>query len=229
MVFRRDNKVDSFQRQMSALRQQLGNDEAPPEQQSEFDQDFPDLQDDQYRDPVAYDQSSQGGSQPDNGGYSFGNFPARSEVPDGWDEQPGHPAIPEMPSVDSQISVIANDTFWKGDLESDHSLHVYGKVEGTLKAENDVWIAEGADVSATVQARRVVVAGSVSGSITATDRFEALPQGDVTADVHAPTFVIHEGATINGTLKMGANGNSSESRTERSTPSIIQRRNRAGA
>ena len=43
MVFRRDNKVDSFQRQMSALRNQLGStgDELDPAQD-----DMPELDDD---------------------------------------------------------------------------------------------------------------------------------------------------------------------------------------
>ncbi len=46
MVFRRDNKVDQFQRQMSALRHQIGG-EAGSEQ-DDMNQDVPDIADDRF-------------------------------------------------------------------------------------------------------------------------------------------------------------------------------------
>lgn len=216
MVFRREHKVDAFQRQMGALRQQLGGN--PLEEAEE--QHMPELQDERRgrfdREPG-----------PDAGGYSFGDYGQgqRGMVPDVEDQPP----VPEMPSIDSQVSVIARDTFWKGELDSDGSMHVHGRVEGTLRARDDIWIAEGAEVNANISARRVVVGGTVNGTIQATDRFEALPQGNIGADVHAPTFVVHEGATINGQLRMGS-GNETASESRGGSPAIIQRRSaRPGA
>ena len=213
MVFRRDNKVDAFQRQMSALRQQLGGPE--DEQRDEQDESYTE------RDRYA-GQAGQGEYAPaDAGGYSFGAYqPATTGI--AAPLEPEQPVVPEFPAVDSQVSVIAQDTFWKGDLESEGSMHVHGRVEGNLRAKEDVWVADGADVSATISARRVVIAGQVGGTVRAIERFEALPQARVAADVHAPTFVVHEGAMINGQLHM-ASGQGGEGRTNGS-PAIIQRR-----
>ena len=224
MVFRRDNKVDAFQRQMSSLRQQIGGAQgASPE---DDEQSIPDLEDERF--PREAYAAPQGNREQDTGGYSFGNYPAGTEqsapslpiqVPD----------VPQIPASDGLVSVIAKATFWKGDLESEGSIHVYGRVEGALRAKEDIWVAEGADVNASVQARRVIVGGSVSGSIRSVDRFEALPQCLVNADVQSPVFVVHEGANISGQLKMGTSDNP-ESRSDRAgSPAIIQRRARTGA
>jgi len=213
VVFRRENKVDQFQRQMNALRHQIGD---ADEEQAEPN-DVPDIADERFPDA-------------DAGGYSFGAYPAPQTQMNDEPVDRGL-AIPDMPGVDAQISVVADGALWKGDVDSDGSIHVFGRVEGTLKAKEDIWIAEGSDVQATVTARQVIVAGRVSGTIRALNRFEALPQGIVEADVHAPSFVVHEGATINGSLTMSSNDATiSSGRAERagSTP-VVQRRIRPGS
>lgn len=222
MVFRRDNKVDQFQRQMNALRHQIGGEEEAAE--SDVNQDVPDIADERFPADQEFDERGQ-----DAGGYSFGSYPAAQ----GFEEEveDNSLSVPEMPGVDSQISVVAQGALWKGEVEADGSVHVFGRVEGTLTAKEDIWIAEGSDVQATVTASQVIVAGRVSGEVRALNRFEALPQGVVEADVQAPSFVVHEGATINGKLTMSSGESSiSSGRAERqgSTP-IVQRRTRPGS
>lgn len=223
MVFRRENKVDTFQRQMSALRQQLGTNES---ERTEYDPDMPELDDERYAEGTSYDDPADA---VDNGDYSFGSYPAQAAPTGEPLDESAVPAIPEIPQVDGQVSVVARGTTWKGNVESEASVYVYGRVEGELTAREDIWIAQGAEVSATVVAQRVIVAGNIGGTIRASERFEALPQGKITADVYAPTFVVHEGASINGQLRM-SNGSGSESKGDRSSAaSIIQRRTRPGA
>ena len=220
MVFRRDsNKVDSFQRQMSALRQQIGDEE----------------QDEEYFEPESdrYAQGSDRGRRPAaDEGYSFGAFPGAADDDRDADFGPvDAPAVPEMPQVDQQVSVIAAGTSWQGDLEAEGSIHVHGRVTGSLKASDDIWIANGAEVDARIEADRVVVGGDVSGQINARSRFEALPSCDVQADVDAPTFVVHEGATLNGALTMSAVTSGDTEPRERGarSGSIIQRRARTSS
>lgn len=226
MVFRRDNnnKVDSFQRQMNALRQQIGSDEQEADsldvdQRERFTQ-----QGDRGR------QQRQSGDE----GYSFGSFPSSNVAPGQADEfeMEDSPAVPEMPQADQQVSVVASGTSWKGDFEAQGSVHVHGKINGSITATEDVWIADGAEVDARIQADRVVVGGEMQGHITAHSRFEALPSCELQGDVEAPTFVVHEGATLNGSLSMSSSTRSTatESRDNRARPgSIIQRRARTSS
>ncbi len=226
MVFRRDNKVDSFQRQMSALRNQLGN---AGDELDDVQDEMPELNDDQFASDNLYRNQANLTDQ-DAGAYSFGTYPAQPGQLSPALADDGAPAIPEIPAADGQISVVARDTTWKGDIESEHSIHVYGKVEGTLTAREDVWVADGAEVNATITAQRILIAGVVGGSIIASSRFEALPTGQIAADVSSPISVVHEGASINGNFKVGNGESSGESRSDRSgAASVIQRRSRTAS
>jgi cytoskeletal protein CcmA (bactofilin family) len=98
--------------------------------------------------------------------------------------------------------VIAHDAVWNGDLQSTGTVHVHGRVEGSVMARNDVFVADEAEISASIVAENVSVAGLVRGTVRCGNRFEVLPQGRVAGDVFAPVLVVHEGATINGQFKM---------------------------
>ena len=216
MVFRRDNKVDAFQRQMNALRSQIGD----TEDGDELDDEVVEIQGERTRGGAM---SQNPYDRPDAGGYSFGNYPGQ-QAPQDLVEQ----ATPsEVAAVDSQISVVAQGTIFKGDIQSDGNIQIFGRAEGTLSAKEDIWVAEGADVEATLTARRVIVAGRVSGSVKANNRFEALPQGVVEADVTAPSFVVHEGATINGNLSMQQQEVTSGRQERTGSTTVVPRRNRS--
>ncbi len=190
MVIRRDSKVDAFQRQISALRQQLGgehdayalpNRDRRPATSSEnsFRSDSA-VTDDLER---ALSRSAPGATD-------------RSAV------SRAASSLPAVPAADTFTSVIAHTTSWNGSLESSGSLHVHGRVEGSLAAQDDVYIAEEADVDASITAANVTIAGNVRGSIHCAERLEVLPQGRVAGDVRAPVIVIHEGAMLVGEVSM---------------------------
>lgn len=122
-------------------------------------------------------------------------------------EEAGGPPPPVFGQQDSaprasEASVIASDAIWTGTLRSNGSIQIYGRVEGEIMAAGDIHIARGAEVSSQVQAINVIVAGSFRGGIACTGRFEALETGVVEGRILAPTLVVHDGATINGTFRM---------------------------
>lgn len=198
MAFRRDSKVDAFQRQISALRHQLGGETdhyrdesfapAPaPRHAPDYRNDFADLEP----------------SEPPT------LAPLRERaVPDRFALGDGALELPPVPSIDTETSVIAHSTTWNGALESTGSLHVYGRVEGSLTARDDIFVAEEAEVDAVIVAASVTIAGKVRGSVHCSRRFEILPHGRVSADVRAPAIVIHDGALLAGEIAMAASGES---------------------
>jgi len=191
MAFRRDSKIDAFQRQISALRNQLGGEQEEFELatsellerrsqrgESHFSSLLPIL------DPSSLESSVASLSQRDHNSV----VTDRSLLP--------------VPAVDMETTVIAHSTHWTGDLNSSGSLHVYGQVQGTLTAHDSIFVAAEADVEATIAAETVTIAGNVRGSIQCTGRFEILPNGRVVGDVRAPSLVIHEGALMSGQISM---------------------------
>jgi cytoskeletal protein CcmA (bactofilin family) len=185
MVFRRETKVDAFQRQISALRQQIGPDETEEEYAAE-------------------PQRAAGG---ESGASSYGfsefasNTPSR---PTTTDSAPAEPELPGMPLVDAMTTVIAHNAIWKGELQSDGAVHVHGRFEGSIRATDAIFIAEEADVDATLMAANVIIAGKVKGSIRCGARFEILPSGRIAGEIQSPTLVVHEGANVTGQFRMGA-------------------------
>lgn len=220
MVFRRDNKVDAFQRQMSALRHQIGGDAG--EESDGFEVDGTELPHDRTQGETMSQSPFERG---EASGYSFGTFPGQQSDQDEYGEPHGAQGA-EMAEVDSQVSVVAQGAIFKGEIQSDGNIQIFGRAEGTLTAKEDIWVAEGADVEATLNARRVIIAGRVSGTVKANSRFEALPQGVVEADVTAPSFVVHEGATINGKLSMQQQEVTSGRQERTGSTTVVPRRNR---
>ncbi|MDQ2684089.1 MAG: polymer-forming cytoskeletal protein [Chloroflexota bacterium] len=201
-MFRRDNKGENFERQMGALRQQLGDSGM---------EDDEDLLDEAPQATAVYGEPER----------SYGYTPQGSV--DGG--EPVAPEAPAIPEVDASTTVIARDTTWKGDMTSDGSVHIHGRFDGAVKAENEIFVAEGAEVDATLTAQTIVVAGTSRGTVRSRGKFEVLPSGKVAGDIFAPTLVVHEGATMSGQLRMT---NTEEPKETKPTP-VIQRRANRGA
>lgn len=200
-MFRRDNKGDSFERQMGALRDQLGDDDLGGDD---------DLLDEPGGTTSVYGESDR----------SYGYTPTGS-VDDGA-AQP--PATPVIPNVDAATTVIARDTTWKGEMTSDGSVHIHGRFDGAVKAEHEIFVAEGAEVDATLAAQTIVVAGVSRGTVRSKGKFEVLPSGRVAGDIYAPALIVHEGAVMSGQLRM----TDDENKENKPTP-VIQRRANRGA
>jgi cytoskeletal protein CcmA (bactofilin family) len=190
VVFRRDSKVDAFQRQISALRHQLGgesDDGAVPDRdrprslggERSFLAEYPDVPSTRLE---------------------HGSIPR--EFTDSLESRLPDPVSPPIPAADTHTSIIAHSTSWNGDLESTGSLHIHGRVEGTLTARDTIFVAEEADVEAVIRAANVTVAGSVRGSVHCAERFEVLPRGNVSGEIHAPAIAIHDGAIVAGQVSM---------------------------
>ena len=190
MVFRRDSKVDAFQRQISALRHQLGG-------ESEGDP-MPDRD----RPRSVGDESRYFPEYPEFTSIRSDQMPSSRDPISTLDSRPPESVPPPIPAIDTQTSIIAHSTAWSGDLESSGSLHVHGRVEGSLTARDSVFIAEEADVEAVIRAANVTIAGTVRGSVHCTERFEVLPHGRVTGEIHAPAITIHDGALVAGDISM---------------------------
>lgn len=203
-MFRRDSKGDSFERQMGALRDQLGDSGDDP------DDDL--LDEREGTTPVGY------GAEEQPYGYE-----ATRRAP--TDDNPVPPAAPVIPNVDAATTVIARDTTWKGEMTSDGSVHIHGRFDGAVKADHEIFVAEGAEVDATLTAQTIVVAGVSRGTVRSKGKFEVLPSGKVAGDIYAPTLVVHEGAVMSGQLRMTGE----ESKEAKPTPVIQRRANRGTA
>ena len=90
-----------------------------------------------------------------------------------------------------------------GEFISDEDLQIDGTVKGNLQIRDaTLTIGEPAKVEADIHGARVVVHGSVRGSITASVRIELGPGARVEGNLSADQVVIADGARFDGHIDM---------------------------
>jgi len=209
MIFRKDSRGESFQRQVSGLRKQAQSDDELGSDEFRYDETHDTSQ---FATPTSTTPTT---SRDET--FSAGRIGI--DTPQTQSIASVQPAYrPTWQSADATTSVVAVNANWNGTLRTEGSIHVHGKAEGELHAASDVFVAEGAEVDAQIFADNVVVAGIVRGKIEARGRLELLPQGHVSGDVKAPRLIVHEGAQLSGQLKMDAGSTTPTYSTEAATP-----------
>jgi cytoskeletal protein CcmA (bactofilin family) len=111
---------------------------------------------------------------------------------------------PQPTSVAAPAPVAAkgSSVVIKGELTGSEDLVLEGKIEGKVSLpDNVLTIGLGAQVSAEVVARVVVLHGSVTGNVTAHERVEVKSTGRMTGDLVTPKVQMADGATFSGRLE----------------------------
>jgi cytoskeletal protein CcmA (bactofilin family) len=98
---------------------------------------------------------------------------------------------------------IGRSTVFNGELSTDEDLTIDGTVTGDVQVRQaTLTISEKAEVEADIHGVRVVVHGSLRGSITATARIELGPAAHVTGNLSADQVIIADGARFDGRIDM---------------------------
>ena len=84
----------------------------------------------------------------------------------------------------------------EGTFATDRDLRIEGVLRGTVKCQGLLYVAEGADIDATVEASSIAVAGQLRGSVTCRGKLQLMPTGRVYATVVTESLVINEGAVL---------------------------------
>lgn len=112
-----------------------------------------------------------------------------------------------MPEKETDFgTIIGADATLKGDLKFNSAAKVLGNVEGSISSDGLVLIANGSKCKATVKAKEVSVEGKVEGNVEATERVEIKANGAINGDITAAKMTMADGASIDGYIRIGANG-----------------------
>jgi len=214
MVFRKDRGGESFQRQISALRQQLGTDEVEEIDEAMLAE--AGGPEGAYTPGRRYEPQDQY----ERERYSYQQPPV-AEI---MDAQPSNePAPPAIPVVDGQTTVLSPNATWKGEIVAEGSMHILGKFEGDLKIRDELFILDDANVDGAIAAGTVVISGRYNGTMNCNQRLEVLPTGHVRGEIFAPTLVVHNGAVINSKIRM-----TGSAEVEQPIPAAVHRRSQRG-
>jgi len=117
----------------------------------------------------------------------------------------------ESRDLSEVVSIIAPGMKVVGDCSSDGIVRIEGRVEGLIKAAKSVVVGKDGVVKGDIETQDVIVAGRVSGTITAQSRVELQASCHVEGDIRSRRIKLDEGGHVDGRLHMGADVSRTES------------------
>lgn len=113
-------------------------------------------------------------------------------------------ALPRGSGNEGAMSFIGPGMNIVGDLSTDGSVRVEGRIEGTVRAGKTVIIGNGGEVVGDVLTQDAVVGGTIRGTIIAESRLELQATCDIEGSIRARSQHLHleEGCRFSGQIQM---------------------------
>lgn len=113
---------------------------------------------------------------------------------------------PDLSTVSGGASLVSKDALWEGRLVCTGDVRIEGTLQGDIETSGTLFVIEGARVSGSVRARRVLLAGEIEGQLRCDERLEVLSGGVIRAEIDTGGLVVHEGAFIDSKFQMRRDG-----------------------
>jgi len=106
------------------------------------------------------------------------------------------------PTAPKTKSVIGKTMLVKGTINSDEEILVEGEIEGKLNSQNLVVVGVNGVVHADIDAREVIIKGTVNGNVKGSFKVEIVPEGVLNGNIISQRVVLAEGAVFKGNIDM---------------------------
>ena len=99
------------------------------------------------------------------------------------------------------VAHIGKSVVIRGELSGSEDLYIDGQVEGTIELrEHNLTVGPNGRVQANVNAKEVVIHGTLKGNVHAIDRVEIRKSGSLVGDLVAARVMIEDGAYFKGSI-----------------------------
>jgi cytoskeletal protein CcmA (bactofilin family) len=106
-------------------------------------------------------------------------------------------------AADHETGRLGSSLQVKGDITGTEDLLIDGSVEGLIQLdERKLTVGAAAKVTADINARDVVVYGSVKGNVRATGRIEIKKDGSIIGNLTTAQIMIEDGADFKGSIEI---------------------------
>jgi cytoskeletal protein CcmA (bactofilin family) len=100
-------------------------------------------------------------------------------------------------------SLIAPDIAIEGKIEGSGHVRIAGRFKGDVDVRGDLTIENGAHVTGSVRADKVIISGELVGNIEAASHVELMQSGSLTGDLKAATLTVAAGSRMRGQADFG--------------------------
>lgn len=115
-------------------------------------------------------------------------------------------------------TIIGSDARFKGELSFDKGVRIEGGFDGHIKSKGTLHVAEGAKVSANIEASNVKVEGECKGNLIVSEKLHLLATAKVEGDLRTTRLEINDGAIFVGNVIVGQAA--AEAAQRRAAPSV---------
>ncbi|HLZ34062.1 MAG TPA: polymer-forming cytoskeletal protein [Nitrospira sp.] len=102
------------------------------------------------------------------------------------------------------FTVLGKDVRFKGIVHFEGTVQLDSCFEGEIHSKGVLVVGEHAEIRGTITVGTLISSGKIQGTVAASDKVQLLKTAVQIGDVHAPTFLIEEGAYFKGFADMGA-------------------------
>ena len=99
-------------------------------------------------------------------------------------------------------TVIGSSIVVDGEITGDEDLVILGTVKGRISLRENITVEPSGVVEASVETATIIVNGSVTGDIQASERAELKTDCRMVGDIRAPRILIADGASFKGNVDM---------------------------
>ncbi|OOG60178.1 polymer-forming cytoskeletal protein [Rhodanobacter sp. C03] len=100
-------------------------------------------------------------------------------------------------------SLIAPDITIEGKIEGAGHVRIAGSFKGDINVRGDLTIEQGAKVTGSVRAEKVIIAGELIGNIESAAHVELQQSGALTGDLKAGSLSVAAGSRMRGQAEFG--------------------------
>jgi cytoskeletal protein CcmA (bactofilin family) len=109
-------------------------------------------------------------------------------------------------------SVVDEQLVIRGEITTEGTIRIDGRIEGRLHRADTLIVGANGIVVGDIEAREVIVAGTIEGNVTADLRVEIQASAAVRGDIRSAAMMLHEGGTLNGHVMVARHEVPSEAR-----------------
>lgn len=121
-------------------------------------------------------------------------------------ESPKTEATPKVPNpmpTNQNPTVLGRSVVSRGEISASEDLLIEGQYDGTINLKDHcLTVGSNGQVKAEIQARQVIIHGTVNGNITAREKVEIRRTGRVQGDLTAAGVAIEDGAYFKGSIEI---------------------------
>lgn len=121
----------------------------------------------------------------------------------------------EKNQTSGTFSVIGAGTVVTGNIKTEGSIRVDGKIMGNLVTQADAAVGINGIVEGSVDARSITIAGKVLGTLTAAHKLVLESRSVLKGDLRASKLVVDEGAVFDGRSSMTGSAGTASGRDAR--------------